>query len=180
MAVARLGFLMNLNYNLLVEGEGTMRRIEPDALALEYKGVYGTARRDLDISNLVNNPTASGKCRVLGDRLPEQLRDFRGRNSRYRSAMFDPIRLWLLRIVSMCSRSDFSSSRIGLVDIKPDAVKHECRMRGCETLFSSHENSISNRINVPNIVHRQLERHCLKHVVQVHAVHHGTARRRNH
>ena len=43
-----------------------------DALSLEYKRDYGTARRNLDITNLVNNPTANGECRVLGLSLPKQ------------------------------------------------------------------------------------------------------------
>ena len=41
-------------------------------LALEYQGNYGTARRDLDVLDLVNNPSANGLCRVLGTRLPEE------------------------------------------------------------------------------------------------------------
>ena len=36
-----------------------------DALALEYQSHYGSALRDIDVSDLVNNPSASGKCRVL-------------------------------------------------------------------------------------------------------------------
>ncbi len=44
----------------------------PDALALEYKGDYGTARRDLDIADLVNNPAANGECRVFGLGFQEQ------------------------------------------------------------------------------------------------------------
>lgn len=40
-------------------------RPQPDALALEYKRDYGTARRNLDITNIVNNPAANGLCRVL-------------------------------------------------------------------------------------------------------------------
>ena len=39
-------------------------------LALEYQGNYGTAGRDLDVLDLVNNPSANGLCRVLGARLP--------------------------------------------------------------------------------------------------------------
>ena len=42
-----------------------LTRPVPDALALEYKGEYGTARRDLNIADLVNNPAANGECRVL-------------------------------------------------------------------------------------------------------------------
>ena len=43
-----------------------MTLMEPNALALEYKGIYGTAGRDLDVAYLVNNPAANGKCSVLG------------------------------------------------------------------------------------------------------------------
>jgi len=39
--------------------------LELDALALEYQGNYGTARGDIDISDLVNNPLFNGKCRIL-------------------------------------------------------------------------------------------------------------------
>ncbi len=39
--------------------------VMPNALAFEYQGVYGSALGDLDVSNLVNNPMFSGKCRVL-------------------------------------------------------------------------------------------------------------------
>lgn len=54
----------------------------PNALALEYQRDYGTAWRDLNISDLVNNPAANGECRVFGvgfskepiDLFPTQLR----------------------------------------------------------------------------------------------------------
>ena len=44
----------------------------PDALALEYKRDYGTASRDLNIADLVNNPAANGECRVFGLGFQEQ------------------------------------------------------------------------------------------------------------
>ena len=37
-----------------------------NALALEYQRDYTAARRDLNVFDLVNNPSASGKCRVFG------------------------------------------------------------------------------------------------------------------
>ncbi len=40
--------------------------MELNALPLEYRTNYGTAKADLDISSLVNNPEASGKCRAFG------------------------------------------------------------------------------------------------------------------
>ena len=47
----------------------------PDGLSLEYKTNYGLALRDLDITNFVNNPIATGKCSVFGLGLQEQFRD---------------------------------------------------------------------------------------------------------
>lgn len=49
-----------------------LTRPAPDALALEYKRDYGTARGNLNIADLVNDPTANGECRVLGLSLPKQ------------------------------------------------------------------------------------------------------------
>ena len=69
-----------------MDNNGAMRfgatRPIPDALALEYKRDYGTARGDLNVADLMNNPTANGECRVLGlgfqeqplDLFPRQLR----------------------------------------------------------------------------------------------------------
>lgn len=51
--------------------------MELDALALEYQRYYGSARRDLNVADLVNNPTANGKCRVFGLRSLEQPTDLR-------------------------------------------------------------------------------------------------------
>ena len=42
------------------------------AAALEYERNYGTARRDLDVLDLVNNPSANGLCRVHGVSLSEE------------------------------------------------------------------------------------------------------------
>jgi len=52
-----------------------LTRPSPDALALEYKRDYGTARGDLNIADLVNNPAANGECRVLGLGFEEQTID---------------------------------------------------------------------------------------------------------
>ena len=52
-----------------------MTRMEPNGLALEYQRDYGTAWRDLDISNLINNPAASGKCRILGFGFEKEISD---------------------------------------------------------------------------------------------------------
>ncbi len=60
--------------------------MEPNGLALEYKRDYGTARRDLNVADLVNNPAASGKCSILGLSLQEELVDIR--LSKFRS-LFD-------------------------------------------------------------------------------------------
>ena len=43
-----------------------------DALALEYKGMYGGASRNINVSDFVNDPRASGVCRVFGLRLSEK------------------------------------------------------------------------------------------------------------
>jgi hypothetical protein len=39
--------------------------METTGLALEYQGNYGTARADLDILDLINNPSANGLCRLV-------------------------------------------------------------------------------------------------------------------
>ena len=44
-----------------------------NGLPLEYERRYGTARRDLDVTYLINNPAASGKCSVFGLGLQEEL-----------------------------------------------------------------------------------------------------------
>ena len=43
-----------------------------DALALEYQRYYGGASRDIEVEDLVNNPSANGVCRVFGFGLSEQ------------------------------------------------------------------------------------------------------------
>ncbi len=48
---------------------------QPDALALEYQGEYGSAFRDLSIADIVNNPNASGVVRVFGPGFFEQATD---------------------------------------------------------------------------------------------------------
>ena len=49
--------------------------LELDGLSLEYKRDNGTARGNLEVSDLVNNPVAGGKCRVLGLSLPKETLD---------------------------------------------------------------------------------------------------------
>ena len=48
---------------------------ELDALALEYQRDYGTAIGNLNVLDLVNNPTANGVCRVFGLRPTEEIGD---------------------------------------------------------------------------------------------------------
>ena len=48
---------------------------ELDALALEYKRDHRTARGNLNIANLINNPAASGKCRVFGLLFTKEVRN---------------------------------------------------------------------------------------------------------
>ena len=50
----------------------------PDALAFEYKRDYGTAFGNLNIADLVNDPTANGECSILGLGLPKQGPDLLG------------------------------------------------------------------------------------------------------
>ena len=45
---------------------------ENDALSLEYKLLHGYARRNLDISNIVNNPVGLGVTGVLCDSLKSE------------------------------------------------------------------------------------------------------------
>jgi hypothetical protein len=49
--------------------------MELNGLALEYQRDYGTAHRNLDIFDLVNNPLANGKCRIFGFHLQEEISD---------------------------------------------------------------------------------------------------------
>lgn len=46
--------------------------MELNGLPLKYEGNYGTARGNLNVSDLINNPAASGKCSVFGLSLQEQ------------------------------------------------------------------------------------------------------------
>ena len=41
-------------------------KTEYDALALEYQTDYGSARGHANVSDVINNPNASGVCRVFG------------------------------------------------------------------------------------------------------------------
>jgi len=52
-----------------------MPEMDPSALALEYQGVYGAARGNPHVTNLVNNPVASGKSRIFGFCLTEEIGD---------------------------------------------------------------------------------------------------------
>jgi hypothetical protein len=50
----------------------------PDGLPLEYKRDYGTARRNLNLSDLVNNLAAQGKVRIFSLGLPKEFFDCGG------------------------------------------------------------------------------------------------------
>ncbi|MBA7620254.1 hypothetical protein ES703_27600 [subsurface metagenome] len=52
-----------------------MNQLDLDALALEYQGDYGTARGELDISDVVNNPLVHCVTSVLRLGFPEELGD---------------------------------------------------------------------------------------------------------
>ena len=47
-------------------------RMIPDALSLEYKREYGCARRQLELSDIVNYPPLASEFRRLGLRFPEE------------------------------------------------------------------------------------------------------------
>ena len=46
---------------------------ELDALSLEYKRNYGTARRDLNVTDLMNNPNGEGVICVFGPGFSEEV-----------------------------------------------------------------------------------------------------------
>jgi len=48
---------------------------ELNALALEYQGQYGTAFRNVDIADLINNTDASGVGRILRSGFEKQRTD---------------------------------------------------------------------------------------------------------
>ena len=50
----------------------------PDGLSLEYKRDYGTARRNLNLADLVNNPAVQGEFRIFSLGLPKQFFDCGG------------------------------------------------------------------------------------------------------
>ena len=49
--------------------------LQLDGLALEYQRDYGTARGNLNVLDLMNNPAANGKCSIFGLRLTKEVRD---------------------------------------------------------------------------------------------------------
>ena len=49
-----------------------MRSMQSDALALEYKRDYGCARRQMELTDLVNYPPLESEFRRLGLALPEK------------------------------------------------------------------------------------------------------------
>src|SRR5207245_2726242 len=58
-----------------------------DALALEYQRDYGTARGNIDVHDLMNDPGANGVCRVFGLSLSNEWLDaFRVESKRCTSA----------------------------------------------------------------------------------------------
>jgi len=53
-----------------------MSEFELNALALEYQRDYGTASRELDISDFVNNPFINCETSILTFTFPKELSDF--------------------------------------------------------------------------------------------------------
>ncbi len=47
----------------------------PNALAFEYQAMYGSACRDVNVFDFVNDPNASGVCRVFGPGFLEKASD---------------------------------------------------------------------------------------------------------
>ena len=58
---------------------GTFTYVELNALALKYQAEYGGACRDVDVAYFINNPDASGVCRVFRGGLEEEGSDLLGR-----------------------------------------------------------------------------------------------------
>jgi len=55
-----------------------MENMQSDALALEYKRDYGCARRQMELTDLVNYPPLASEFRRLGLALPEEALDLIG------------------------------------------------------------------------------------------------------
>ena len=62
---------MREHYAMTPEQPNAVTPQGPNALALEYQLIYGSAHGNLDVSDLVNNPSANGKCRIDGPSLTE-------------------------------------------------------------------------------------------------------------
>ena len=52
--------------------------MESNALALEYKRQYGSASRNIDITNVADHPLFKGECRVFGPGFSEKIGDLPG------------------------------------------------------------------------------------------------------
>jgi hypothetical protein len=46
--------------------DAAMETLNLTALSLEYVSQYGTAGRDLNVLDFINDPTANGECSVFG------------------------------------------------------------------------------------------------------------------
>ena len=57
---------MNLGYSEPLLWSSPMRAVEPTGLTLEYQRMYGTARRNVDITNVRNYPLGGRIGRVFG------------------------------------------------------------------------------------------------------------------
>ena len=99
--------------------------MESDALALEYQRYYGTARGNVDIADLINNPAANSKCSVLGLGLPEQFWNNRiGKLSPLFQNSSDPT--VIARNIVQHLPDVLLLKPNGLVGhVEPDSVKHE-------------------------------------------------------
>ena len=66
--------------------------MELDALSLEYKREYGSARRNLEVSDLVHDPSGHSRVRIFGPGFAEEPPDcFRWKRSVQGDDLPDPL-----------------------------------------------------------------------------------------
>jgi len=63
------------SYEQAVGARIMIGRLDSNALAREYQAEYGTAGRNIDIANFVNNPGILGSVRIYGPGFSEEVSD---------------------------------------------------------------------------------------------------------
>ena len=63
------------SYEQAVGARLMIGRLDSNALAREYQAEYGTAGRNIDIADFVNNPSAPGGVRIYGPGFFEKVSD---------------------------------------------------------------------------------------------------------